>query len=131
MFDYDKIGRQVSAISAEASINSDMCRPGIGATHVITEIQYGFKAHLVFDKKVKTDESRMDAGGKLKITIEKLGPLSVEGEGELNIETLSKDETQELKFTFHGDTTIDPPPQTFQDAMDVYRMLPAKVGIIL
>merc|ERR1711971_825264 len=63
-----------------------MCRPGTGATHVITEIKYGFKAHLVFDKKVNKTESRMDAGGKLKITIEKLGPLSVEGEGSLDIE---------------------------------------------
>ena len=38
-YSYNKRGRQVSANSAESIQNSDACRPEIGATHVITEVQ--------------------------------------------------------------------------------------------
>jgi hypothetical protein len=31
-----------------------------------------------------------------------------------------------MTFIFHGDTTIDPPPQTFEDALEVYKSLPGK-----
>ena len=40
-FSYKKKGRQISAVSAESIIDSDMCRPNIGATHVVTELKYG------------------------------------------------------------------------------------------
>ena len=39
--------------------------------------------------------------------------------------------TEDLVFTFHGDTTIDPPPQTYEDALEVYRSLPTKVSFKL
>ena len=80
---------------------------------------------------MKTSESVTDVGGKLRLGIGNLGPLAdfagISGSGDLDWDWLNTTEKQELKFTFHGDTQINPPPQTFEDALKVYRMLPAKV----
>ena len=105
-FDYHRIGRQVSAISAEATQNSDACRSNIGATHVITEIQYGFNAYLLFDKKVSLDESKEDISGKVKVEVEKMGIKIGGGEASVDLNEADKNLTYSMTFKFHGDTTI-------------------------
>ena len=50
-YSYKKKGRQISAVSAESIINSDMCRPEIGATHVVTELKYGLVWPYLFQTR--------------------------------------------------------------------------------
>ena len=105
-FDYHRIGRQVSAISAEATTNSDACRSNIGATHVITEIQYGFNAYLLFDKKVSIYESKEDISGRVKVEVEKMGIKIGGGAASVDLFEEDKNLTFGMTFHFHGDTTI-------------------------
>ena len=105
-FDYHRKGRQVSAISAEANQNSDACRSNIGATHVITEIQYGFNAYLLFDKKVSISESKEDISGKLEISVKAMGIEVGGGVASIDLFEEDKNVTFGMTFIFHGDTTI-------------------------
>ena len=105
-FDYHRKGRQVSAVSAEAIQNSDACRSSIGATHVITEIQYGFNAYLLFDKKVDISESKEDISGKLEISVKAMGIEVGGGVASIDLFEEDKNVTFGMTFTFHGDTTI-------------------------
>ena len=105
-FDYHRKGRQVSAVSAKAIQNSDACRSNIGATHVITEIQYGFNAYLLFDKKVSVSESKEDISGKVKVSVKKLGYEIGGGSASVDINSYDKNLTLNMTFIFHGDTTI-------------------------
>ena len=41
-YSYNKKGKQVTAIAADNVINSEMCFVD-GATHVVTEVKYGFE----------------------------------------------------------------------------------------
>ena len=46
--------------------------------------------------------------------------------GFFNFSDSENEVVNELRFTFHGDTVIDPPPQTYEDAIEVYKSLPAR-----
>ena len=105
-FDYHRKGRQVSAVSAEAIQNSDACKSNIGATHVITEIQYGFNAYLLFDKKVSLDESKEDISGRVEVEVKKMGITIGGGMASVDLNEADKNLTYGMTFKFHGDTTI-------------------------
>ena len=105
-FDYHRKGRQVSAVSAKAIQNSDACRSSIGATHVITEIQYGFNAYLLFDKKVSVSESKEDISGRLEISVKAMGIEVGGGVATIDLFEEDKNVTFGMTFIFHGDTTI-------------------------
>ena len=105
-FDYHRKGRQVSAVSAEAVQNSDACRSNIGATHVITEIQYGFNAYLLFDKKVSISESKEDISGRLEVSVKAMGIEVGGGFASIDLSETDQNITKGMTFIFHGDTTI-------------------------
>ena len=47
--------------------------------------------------------------------------------GEKKVDALrTKTIRNNMKFTFYGDTVIDPPPSSYKDAIQVYKSLPAK-----
>ena len=71
----------MTAINAESAINSDACAPDVDATHVITEVQYGFNAFLTFDIRKSKSENKQEIAGSLKIVINKIPSISIEGEG--------------------------------------------------
>ena len=125
-FAYQKWGKQVTALPTESEQDSQMCNPNIGATHVVTELKYGFDSHLTFTSRKSKTETKQELAGSLKIAIEKLGPISAEGSASINLTDKEKDLHNRLDFTFHGDTVIDPPPQTYEDAVAIYQSLPGR-----
>ena len=126
-FKYSKKGRQITALPHESGKNSYICELDTGATHVVTELKYGFNAFLIFEYKKSESETKQEVGGSLKIAVELLGgAIKAEGEASLELSATDKDVQNKLRFKFHGDTIIDPPPQTFEDAIAVYQSLPAK-----
>ena len=126
-FKYSKKGRQITALPTESVQDSSSCESKLGATHVVTEIKYGFNAYLLFETKKSASESKQEISGKLKIAVEKMGgALSAGGQADLKLTSGVKQTMQSLRFKFHGDTIIDPPPQTYEDAVKVYQSLPAK-----
>ena len=125
-YSYRKWGRQITALPSESVQNSLMCGAEHGATHVVTEVKYGFSAFLSFTSKKFKSEEASEIQGSLSIAIENMGPISAKGSGFLNFTDKEKEIQNRLSFKFNGDTVIDPPPQTFEDAVEVYRSLPAR-----
>ena len=126
-FKYAKKGKQITALPTESVQDSASCESKLGATHVVTEIKYGFNAFLLFEYQKSESESKQEIGGSLRIVVDLMGgALKAEGAAELKLSATEKDIKNKLKFKFHGDTIIDPPPQTFEDAIAVYQSLPAK-----
>ena len=124
-FSYTKKGRQLTAKSSESVQDSKMCDKDLGATHVVTEVKYGFNAFLLFEKQVTKKMSKQEIAGSLKIALSFANlPLKIEGAGAFNYTIAEKEVRDTLSFTFYGDTVIDPPPQTYADALTVYAQLP-------
>ena len=125
-FSYQKWGRQLTALPRESVKDESICAGTHGATHVITEVKYGFGAQMTFNARKKASESKQEIQGSLAIAIKNMGPISASGQGEFDFADNENKIENRLKFTFHGDTVIDPPPQTYQEAVEVYRSLPAR-----
>ena len=121
---YAKKGRQLTAINSESVINSDACAPETDATHVITEVQYGFNAFLTFDIRKTKTENKQEIGGSLKLVIKKIPTIKIEGQGSFNFTGRENRVRNDLSFHYHGDAVVDPPPQTFDEAVQIYQSLP-------
>ena len=124
-FSFKKKGRQVIANSAESTIDSEMCKVA-GATHVVTEVKYGFNAYLLFESKESEDLSKEEIAGSLRILIKFAESFEVEGYGNFSFSDIDEYVANTLSFKFYGDTVVDPPPQTFENAVEVYQQLPAR-----
>ena len=123
---YKKWGRQITALPTESEQDSEMCGGDHGATHVITEVKYGFGAQMSFTSRKFENRSKSEIQGSLEIAIKNMGPISAKGSGFFNFSDSENEVVNELVFTFHGDTVIDPPPQTYEDAVEVYKSLPSR-----
>merc|ERR1712223_365971 len=122
-FSYHKKGKQVTADSGKSVIDSSMCE--LGATHVVTEVKYGFNAFMVFESKESDSYSKQDIAGNLDILIKKIPSTEISGTGNIEMTDDEENIANSLTFRFHGDTVIDPPPQTFDESIEVYQSLPA------
>ncbi|XP_047223727.1 uncharacterized protein LOC124870140 [Girardinichthys multiradiatus] len=98
------------------------------ATHVVTGILYGAQAFFVFDQEKSETESHQDIQGNLKVLIEKIPCLSIEGEGSLKLEDKDIEKIKKFSCKFHGDFLLQKTPTTFQDAVEVYQSLPKLLG---
>ena len=77
-YSYNKKGKQVTAIASDNVINSEMCFVD-GATHVVTEVKYGFNAFLVFEVQSSESYSKQEIAGSLQVAIMKIPALDNPG----------------------------------------------------
>ncbi|KAM8728137.1 neoverrucotoxin subunit beta-like isoform 1-T2 [Acanthopagrus schlegelii] len=98
------------------------------ATHVVTGILYGAKAFFVFNSDVSNDENCQEVEGKLKVMINKIPSISINGEGSLQMKTEEKKSVEKFSCKFHGDFLLDKTPSSFQDAVQVYQSLSKLLG---
>ena len=112
--------------------NSYICgkQQSLGATHVVTQVKTGFNANLVFEIDASKTVTKKELSGSLSIQVKKLA-FKVSGEATLNVTDSEKDIQNKLKFRFHGDATINPPPATYAVSILVWlteRKLPFANG---
>ena len=124
-FSFRKKGRQVTVLSAESVKNPEICDSALDATHVVTEIKYGFNAFMIFETQATETSSVQEISGALKVVFD-LGIVKISGEGDVEWTEEIEEVSNSLRFKFHGDTLIDPPPQTYEDAINVYKLLPER-----
>ncbi|KAA8577583.1 hypothetical protein FQN60_010582, partial [Etheostoma spectabile] len=98
------------------------------ATHVVTAILYGAQAFFVFDREVSEKEDHQDIQGNLKVMIKKIPCFAIEGEGSLKMEDKDKEHVDKFSCRFFGDFSLQKPPISFQDAVEVYQSLPKLLG---
>ena len=121
-------GKQITVVADSTtlgSMNDEACDSSLGATHVIVEVKYGFNAFLVFEMKETESYSKQEIEGNLEIVIKKIPGVEIEGSGSIELTSDQTDIANSLRFKFHGDTVIDPPPQSFDEAIEVYQSLPS------
>ncbi|XP_010787031.1 verrucotoxin subunit beta-like [Notothenia coriiceps] len=94
------------------------------ATHVVTGILYGAQAFFVFDREVSVNENLQDIQGNLKVMVNKMTSLSIDGEGSLKMEDNERKNVEKFSCRFIGDFFIQKPPTSFQEAVEVYQSLP-------
>ncbi|KAJ0050316.1 hypothetical protein NL108_016996 [Boleophthalmus pectinirostris] len=98
------------------------------ATHVVTAILYGAQAFFVFDQETSKDEQVQDIQGNLKVMIQKIPLISVDGGGSLKMEDKDKEKVKKFSCTFYGDFCLDKSPTTFEESVKVYQDLPTLLG---
>ncbi|XP_034534533.1 uncharacterized protein LOC117808985 [Notolabrus celidotus] len=98
------------------------------ATHVVTGILYGAQAFFVFDREVSQEEDHQDIEGNLKVMIEKIPRLAIDGKGELKMEDEDKANVDKFSCSFFGDFSLKKMPTSFQEAIQVYKSLPELLG---
>ncbi|XP_039374203.1 stonustoxin subunit alpha-like [Mauremys reevesii] len=98
------------------------------ATHVVTAVLYGAQAFFVFDREVSSSESVEEIQGNMKLMVEKLPKISGGGEGPVKMEYKKASKAENFSCTFYGDFALENNPVTYQDAMEIYSILPKLLG---
>ena len=82
-FSYNMKTTQVTAVSDENTIHTAACTAD--ATHVITEVKYGFNAFMIFEVQETTSESKEMIAGELEIMIKTMPSVEISGSGSINL----------------------------------------------
>ncbi|KAM8967214.1 uncharacterized protein RCH25_025916 [Pelodytes ibericus] len=98
------------------------------ATHVVTGILYGAQAFFIFDQDVSTSDSTQDIQGDLRVMIQKITSISVDGRGDLTMTDQEKEYMTSFSCKFHGDFALDTNPVNYEEAIKVYASLPKLLG---
>ncbi|KAK1155428.1 hypothetical protein AOXY_G27263 [Acipenser oxyrinchus oxyrinchus] len=98
------------------------------ATHVVTAVLYGAQAFFVFDKQVSSEENEQDIQGSLKVSINKIPFMSIEGEGSLKMTDTDRKSTEGFSCKFYGDFALENNPVSFEEAIKTYATLPQLLG---
>ena len=128
-FTYKKKTRQIQVVSSESEPNLLLCdQSELGATHVVTEVKTGFSAVLNFESETNENENmtKKEVAKSLDVLVHSLPSEGIEGmsssalTGEKKVDAVrTKKIRNNMKFTFYGDTVIDPPPSSYKDAIQV------------
>ncbi|XP_034418547.1 verrucotoxin subunit beta-like [Cyclopterus lumpus] len=98
------------------------------ATHVVTAVLYGAQAFFVFDREVSETETHQDIQGNLKVMIQMIPSIAIEGEGALKMKDKDREYVDKFSCKFHGDFSLEKNPVSFQEAVEVYQSLPRLLG---
>ncbi|XP_030218531.1 neoverrucotoxin subunit alpha-like isoform X1 [Gadus morhua] len=98
------------------------------ATHVVTGILYGAQAFFVFDQEVSENEHVQDIEGNLKVKINNIPGITIDGEGSLKMEGKEISDVDKFSCKFHGDFFLEKNPVTFKAAVEVCQILPTLLG---
>jgi len=95
-------------------------------THVVTEIVYGLNGYMVFKKDFKSNTEKKEISGHLNVVVKAIPQFQVNGSASFNLTEEEDEISKTMSLTFYGDVLLNPPPSTFEDAIAVYKELPAK-----
>ncbi|XDV13713.1 hypothetical protein PO909_002070 [Leuciscus waleckii] len=95
------------------------------ATHVVTAVLYGAQAFMVFDLTFSDNENKQEIEGDLNVMIKKIPTFSVEGDGAVQMTDEEKKIAESIACTFHGDFHLKKNPNTYMEALDLYKTLPS------
>ncbi|CAF2779128.1 unnamed protein product [Rotaria sp. Silwood2] len=98
------------------------------ATHVVTGVLYGADAFFVFVRAVSNNESKKEISGRLKAIINKIPTFRIEGEAKLNMTDQEKNFVDKLNCKVYDDFRLSKNPNTFNEALKMYRQLPSLLG---
>ena len=123
VYKYNKRGVQIVVDDNRSKLNDKKCSQYPDATHVITEVTYGYNAYMVFELETSSVLKKKSIYGSLHVLVKSMPQFSIEGSASLNLTEEEKVVKNRLSFKYFGDSVIDPPPATFADAIKVNLLL--------
>ncbi|CAF3984828.1 unnamed protein product [Adineta steineri] len=97
------------------------------ATHVVTGVVYGAEAFFVFDRTVLKGETKEEVSDRLQEIFEN-SIFKMEGDAKLNLTKQEKNFVDKLHCEYYGDFRLNKYPNSFNEAVTVYRQLPSMLG---
>ncbi|CAF3870903.1 unnamed protein product, partial [Adineta steineri] len=98
------------------------------ATHVVTGVVYGAEAFFIFDRTVSKGESKEEVSNSLKAIFNK-SIFENEEEANLNLTDQEKKYVHKLHCKFYSDFHLNENPNTYDEAVKMYRQLPLLLGV--
>ncbi|GAA6088620.1 cytolytic toxin-alpha-like [Tachysurus ichikawai] len=95
------------------------------ATHVVTAVLYGAQVFMVFDYTSAENENKQEIEGNLHAVVKKIPCLSIEGQASITITEDEKKMAENISITFYGDIELQENPTTYNEALEVYKKVPA------
>ncbi|CAF4366160.1 unnamed protein product, partial [Adineta steineri] len=99
------------------------------ATHVVTGVVYGAEAFFIFDRTILNSESKKEISGGLQAILGNSIFRTQGVETNLNLTKEEKNFTDKLHCKFYGDFRLNKNPDTFDEAVTIYRRLPSLLGV--
>ena len=96
-------------------------------THVVTEIEYGINANMVFRKTVENSTQKQEIAGSLRVAVQAIPGLSIDGDASLRLDEDQQAFYEAVSLEFKGDVILNPIPTNMREALTVYRDLTEKV----
>ncbi|XP_060715844.1 neoverrucotoxin subunit beta-like [Tachysurus vachellii] len=95
------------------------------ATHVVTAVLYGAQVFMVFDCTSAENESKQVIEGNLNAMVKKIPCLFNDGQAPITITEDEKKMAENISITFYGDIELQENPTTYNEALEVYKKVPA------
>ena len=95
----------------------------VQATHVVTAIQYGMEARLIFEHKHQHANEEQEVECRLKLVIETIPSIGVSGKGGVKTVPTDKKDLEKLKVSYIGDANLGFAVGSFEDAVSAYQKL--------
>ena len=109
---YHTTSRQKQLVADDATKDKSMCKHNakritdLGATHVISEVTYGFNAYLMFEKEIEKHETKKQIEGSLEVVVKALPSMEIDGKAQVNFNETENTTRDTLSFKFHGDAKL-------------------------
>ena len=100
----------------------------VNATHVVTGIEYGGDAFLVFDKQHSESESKENIRGSVHAQVKLISKIEIDAGGKLKSSEHRREQTDSLNVSFHGDCKLSSNPTTYDEAVAFYKTIPELFG---
>ncbi|XP_036438396.1 verrucotoxin subunit beta-like [Colossoma macropomum] len=100
----------------------------LSATHVITGVEYGAEALMVFSETATTHTEKKSITTNLNTMLSKMSLFEVSAEGKIQMSEEERKKVQNFSCTFYGDFDLEENPTNFEQAVKVYRDLPKLLG---
>ena len=95
----------------------------LGATHIVTGIQYGVEARLVFGYQCSSSSEQQEVRGWLKLAIGRIPGVDISGEGSVEIDQEKKKRLNKLNVTYHGNVALPKSVTTYAEAVEAWQYL--------
>merc|ERR1739848_623646 len=80
----------------------------------------------MFEKQIEKHQTKKQIEGSLEILVKALPSMEIDGKAQVNFNETENTTRHTLSFKFHGDAKLDKTPTSFNEAIDIFRMLPFK-----
>lgn len=100
----------------------------LNATHVITGVEYGAEALMVFSDTASNEQQKKSITANINAMLTKMSLMGGSAEGKAQITEEDRKKVQNFSCTFYGDFNLEENPANFEQAVKVYRDLPRLLG---